>query len=56
MWFKPQITLGGKLIKVFGLVLFIAHMIGCNSLVLGYMVGSTADDNKIIRQLQSITR
>jgi hypothetical protein len=41
------------MIKTIGLVLFIAHVIGCNSLILGYMVGAVNNDNGgIIRQLK----
>ena len=39
--------------KSIGLILFIAHVIGCNSAVIGYMVGAANNDSgKIIRQLQ----
>jgi hypothetical protein len=42
------------MVKTIGLILFIAHVIGCNSAVLGYMVGAAtnSDSNQIIRQLQ----
>jgi hypothetical protein len=41
------------MLKTIGLVLFIAHMIGCNSMVFGYMVGANSSDKReIIRQLQ----
>ena len=42
--------------KSIGLILFIAHVIGCNSAVIGYMVGAANNDSgKIIRQLQHHT-
>jgi hypothetical protein len=45
------------MIKTIGLVLFIAHVIGCNSLILGYMVGATnSDSGGIIRQLKESER
>ena len=41
------------MVKTLGLVLFIAHVIGCNSLIIGYMVGAVNNDKGgIIRQLQ----
>jgi len=43
--------------KSIGLILFIAHVIGCNSAVIGYMVGAANNDSgKIIRQLQHHTK
>jgi len=29
-----------------------AHLVGCNSMVLGYLVGATTNDTKLVRQLQ----
>jgi len=40
------------LVKTIGLILFMAHMIGCNSAVIGYLVGATTNDTKLVRQLQ----
>jgi len=43
--------------KTIGLILFVAHVIGCNSLILGYMVGATnSDSGGIIRQLKGSER
>ena len=45
------------MIKTIGLVLFIAHIIGCNSMISGYMVGATnSDSGGIIRQLKGSER
>ena len=41
------------MLKTIGLVLFIAHIIGCNSLMFGYLVGAVNNDSGgIIRQLK----
>jgi len=43
--------------KTIGLILFVAHVTGCNSLILGYMVGATnSDSGGIIRQLKGSER
>jgi hypothetical protein len=40
------------MVKTIGLILLIVHMIGCNSAIIGYFVGTTANDTKLVRQLQ----
>jgi len=40
------------LVKTICLILFMAHLVGCNSMVLGYLVGATTSDTQLVRQLQ----
>ncbi len=42
------------LVKTIGLVLLMAHLIGCNSAMLGYVIGTASNltSDMIIRQLQ----
>jgi hypothetical protein len=48
---------GENLVKTLGLILFIAHVVGCNSMIIGYMVGATnSDSGGIIRQLKGSER
>jgi len=45
------------LVKTIGLVLLMAHLIGCNSAVLGYVIGTASNltSDMLIRQLQPHT-
>lgn len=45
------------MVKTIFLILFIAHLIGCNSAVIGYLVGTASNltSDVIIRQLQPHT-
>jgi|TARA_R100001530_G_C4259435_1_gene140082 hypothetical protein len=42
------------LVKTIGLVLFVAHLVGCNSAMIGYLVGTASHvtGDIVIRQLQ----
>lgn len=45
------------MVKTVGLILFLAHVIGCNSAVLGYVIGTASNltSDRLIRQLQPHT-
>jgi len=42
------------MVKTVGLILFLAHVIGCNSAMVGYLVGTASNltSDQLIRQLQ----